>query len=48
MEIRGEIRVDAPRENAFEFVRTPEVLAAVFGSNVRSAIEEREHVAGAA
>ena len=28
MEIRGEIRVDAPRENAFEFVRTPELLAA--------------------
>jgi carbon monoxide dehydrogenase subunit G len=28
MEIRGEIRVDAPRETAFEFVRTPELLAA--------------------
>jgi carbon monoxide dehydrogenase subunit G len=27
MEIRGEIRVDAPREKAFEFVRTPELLA---------------------
>ena len=27
MEIRGEIRVDAPRERAFEFVRTPELLA---------------------
>jgi uncharacterized protein len=28
MEIRGEIRVDAPQDRAFEFVRTPELLAA--------------------
>lgn len=27
MEIRGEIRVDAPRARAFEFVQTPELLA---------------------
>ena len=46
MEIRGEIRVDAPRENAFEFVRTPELLAACMpGCRELSALDDGRYMA---